>query len=148
MNEKPCVKCGGSERNKRGDCMICARANHKAWYQKNKPRVAEAKRTWLANNPEKANELDLIVRLRRYGLTIDQYRSMFTEQKGRCRICGRDLDRIDIDHDHATGRVRGLLCHPCNIGLGAFQDSPLLLARAIEYLKPAVEELGVSCIIT
>lgn len=59
---------------------------------------------------------------------------MRTAQNGRCLICGEGSRRLEIDHCHTTGRVRGLLCIYCNTGLGRFKDNPALLARAIAYL--------------
>jgi hypothetical protein len=53
---------------------------------------------------------------------------------GVCQICGDD-ERLGVDHCHASGRLRGLLCSRCNTGLGMFRDRPELLAEAIEYLK-------------
>lgn len=77
----------------------------------------------------------------RYGLTPAQYRSLYTKQDGKCFLCktrppGGPGQRVAlfVDHDHKSGRVRKLLCRRCNNGLGAFQDDPVLLARAIEYL--------------
>lgn len=58
---------------------------------------------------------------------------MLAEQDGRCKICGQ-LKKLNVDHDHATGEVRGLLCHGCNVGIGFFRDSPELLRSAIDYL--------------
>ena len=73
---------------------------------------------------------------------------MFNAQKGRCLICGRDFDDIyknqkenhiyytpRIDHDHKTGKVRGILCHHCNTALGSLNENPLILVRAIKYLQ-------------
>jgi Recombination endonuclease VII len=77
-------------------------------------------------------------RLRTYGLTMDQFTGMLESQKSVCAICQSTSDRKVIfpvvDHCHATGRVRGLLCANCNHGLGKFKDSPDLLMRAVEYL--------------
>ena len=58
-----------------------------------------------------------------YGISVDDYDRMFLEQRGRCRICGSDKPgkhkrHFSVDHDHANGRVRGLLCVRCNVGLG------------------------------
>lgn len=81
----------------------------------------------------------------RYGITADEYDAMFKEQDGKCAICGQSKLPIDprtgktydlaIDHCHRTDRVRKLLCPHCNVGLGAFKDSPELLHAAISYLK-------------
>jgi hypothetical protein len=63
---------------------------------------------------------------------------MFRAQKGRCRICGGLPDatgRLCVDHNHATGKVRGLLCRLCNAGLGAFRDNVKCVAEALKYLK-------------
>ena len=80
---------------------------------------------------------------RRYGITIEQYWQMHSDQDGGCAICGSETSNssrstkflpLFIDHCHATGEVRGLLCHKCNQGLGFFNDSPDLLDQAIQYL--------------
>lgn len=77
--------------------------------------------------------------LRDYGLTEDQYQKLWDSQRGLCKICNTELSeakrRAHVDHDHITGRVRGILCANCNRGLGAFKDSINLLTIAIEYLK-------------
>lgn len=131
---KPCIKCGSTDRTKRGDCKDCSKAIQKAWYQSNKKYMSEYKKTWLLEHPSRSKEFDLQVRVKRYGLSVESFQQMYISQEGLCAICGRDLGRTDIDHDHTSGVVRGLLCHTCNIGLGAFQDNPDILSRAIQYL--------------
>lgn len=76
-------------------------------------------------------------RLRQYGLTEAAFTTMLEEQGRRCAICrtGIDAKNCHIDHDHATGVVRGLLCFGCNTGLGSFGDDETRLAAAIAYLK-------------
>ncbi|MFB9187251.1 endonuclease VII domain-containing protein [Dactylosporangium sucinum] len=59
---------------------------------------------------------------------------MLASQGGRCLICREPMTLPAVDHDHATGAVRGILCRPCNSGLGFFKDNPEILSRAIEYL--------------
>ncbi len=60
--------------------------------------------------------------------------ALLAAQDGRCAICHEVAPRLAIDHDHSTGAVRGILCDPCNMGLGHFRDNPELLAEAIRYL--------------
>jgi hypothetical protein len=76
----------------------------------------------------------------KYGLTVEAYDVMLAKQNGVCAICGSKNPRgpgkrLHIDHDHATGKVRGLLCHPCNRALGLVRDSPALLRKAATYLE-------------
>ena len=74
-----------------------------------------------------------------YKFPWSDYLSLLASQGQRCAICGRHDGndkghRLNIDHDHETGRVRGLLCMNCNRGLGLFDHDPLLLEKAIDYL--------------
>lgn len=77
---------------------------------------------------------------RLYGLSESSFMSMWESQKGRCKICGDHLSLcakggFATDHNHLTGKVRGILCKPCNHGLGLFKDSPSVLEAATDYLK-------------
>lgn len=74
------------------------------------------------------------------GVTQEQYLSMYKKQQGRCGICENRLyskryKAFAVDHNHETGRIRGLLCTNCNTGLGLFKDDPIRLQRAIEWTK-------------
>lgn len=71
----------------------------------------------------------------KYGITQEDYLEMLLNQGGVCAICGEAGVMLCIDHDHATGKIRGLLCAHCNHGLGKFKDRRDLLARASEYLE-------------
>lgn len=64
------------------------------------------------------------------------YQQRFVEVAGKCEICGGQ-DRLVIDHDHQTGKLRGLLCYRHNTGLGLFRDNPILLEKAAAYLRAA-----------
>lgn len=79
---------------------------------------------------------------RLYKITPEDYDRMLTEQGGVCAICGSSDPKVrlgakffHVDHDRETGKVRGLLCGSCNPALGAFQDDPVILQSAINYLS-------------
>jgi hypothetical protein len=74
---------------------------------------------------------------RKYGLSQKDYVRMYAFQLGRCAICHEagDLGELFVDHDHATGRIRGLLCDACNNMLGRARDNQATLVAAIAYLK-------------
>ena len=81
--------------------------------------------------------------MRRYGIGADDFDQLVAKQDGLCAICGR-TDPEHVDHSHATGAVRGILCFNCNGGLGQFRDSVDALRAAAAYLEshdPDVEEL-------
>ncbi len=117
----------GARRPKCKACQHAARKVHR-WAHP----VETAKVAWRA-------------KLKRvYGITPDQYDALLELQRGRCAICERpspDGRRLHIDHDHKTKRVRGLLCHDCNRGLGIFKDSPSLLRMALVYLTDTWERI-------
>ena len=79
-------------------------------------------------------------RIRSYGITEAMFDQMMINQDGKCYICKSDNGAIAlcIDHDHLTGKVRGLLCNKCNRGLGLFSDDVVLLKRAMNYLLEGV----------
>ena len=72
-----------------------------------------------------------------YDITLDDYRNMLNSQGGVCKICKTNADkrRLAVDHDHTTGKVRGLLCANCNQALGHFNDDPAIMLVAINYLQ-------------
>ena len=75
-------------------------------------------------------------RLKRYGLSKAEYTILLHLQGSACAICKTpDNGKLYIDHDHATGNIRGLLCNRCNAGLGMFKDSSTVLLLAISYLS-------------
>jgi hypothetical protein len=84
--------------------------------------------------------------LRKYRLTADEYNTLVKKQNGRCAICREAetaqlkgvIKRLSVDHDHVTGKVRGLLCQACNLVLGGCRDKVLTLMAAIQYLEHSV----------
>jgi hypothetical protein len=71
-----------------------------------------------------------------FGLTPEDLDALIASQGGVCAIC-RDAEPEHIDHDHESGQIRGVLCGPCNMGLGLFKDQPVRLRAAAAYLKRA-----------
>jgi len=73
----------------------------------------------------------------KYGITLEEKRQMYDEQNGKCGICEEDMlvaKDCHLDHNHKTGKIRGILCDTCNRGLGYFQDNPEFLQKAAEYI--------------
>ena len=111
-------------------------------YQNDRPRQIARVRQWQNENPEKFRESEVRRkgwRGAKYGLKKGDYERLWAAQDGRCALCEATLapEHTHIDHCHRTGAVRGLLCRPCNAGLGMFHDSPDELRRAIAYLERA-----------
>lgn len=115
----------------RGLCASC--------YQRDRRKkvTPEQQRAWQQRHRERHPDYTRRKTLRlRYNLTLEGLAAMRDRQDGRCAICQEPLpEKYDIDHDHATGRVRGLLCGPCNRGLGSFRDDTARLRAAVAYLE-------------
>lgn len=73
-------------------------------------------------------------RRQKYGLTDDAYKSLLEAHNYQCAICF-DIEVLCVDHNHETGKVRGILCARCNSGIGMLRDSLLLVQKASEYLE-------------
>jgi hypothetical protein len=117
-------------------------ARRKKHYQQNKTKVDARNRAWSRKNPDKAKEIARRANKKRTmkivginQLIIDQ---QLISQNNSCAICGISQKALNyslaIDHCHTTGKFRGLLCHPCNLGIGNFKDIPGLLLEAYNYL--------------
>jgi len=74
------------------------------------------------------------MRFDRYGITKEIYIATLDEQKGSCYACS-STHKLCIDHDHLTGKVRGILCHNCNVSLGLLKDNKETLEKLIKYLN-------------
>lgn len=113
-----------------GRCKLCSKA-----------RRAEGKNTWPKTENGKRSVKNSGLKTR-YGITQETHDAMLMKQNGGCACCGVLLDSSckelipHVDHVHdETKRVRGLLCGPCNRGLGQFKDSVEILEKATKYLK-------------
>ena len=137
VNAKACTYCGevkplteyhkqpNTKDGRRNQCKSCMNSKIQAYRSANDGYVK--KRTYSTYIE------------RKYGLTIEDLDAMRKEQNYSCAICGKHESanlngKLAIDHDHATGEVRGLLCNLCNNGLGSFRDSIEHLQAAISYL--------------
>lgn len=74
-----------------------------------------------------------------YGINLEQYNMLFTQQQGKCAICDTHqsefIKALEVDHDHTTQKIRGLLCHKCNKALGLLGDSSELIRIALKYVE-------------
>lgn len=130
---RKCIKCGEtkeiscfyphkrSPNGFRSQCKDCCKT------QINKQRES---------NPDKYREYEL---KRLYGISISEYNVLFQKQNGKCAICKIDhiklKKRLEVDHNHQTGKVRGLLCGNCNKTLGKINDSISIVQNMLSYLQ-------------
>ena len=101
-------------------------------------------------NKEYASRPETILRKRnrnlkaKFDLTLGQWDALFEGQEKCCAACGTDdpgtKNGWDTDHCHVTNRIRGILCHPCNVALGAVKDDPVILGRLIDYLHSTLDK--------
>ena len=145
---KVCPKCNESlphtafNKSSRRDglqtyCRSCHNAMQREKYnsdpaEKVKRQMRERKRNLLNPLAKKDSELK-----RLYGIGIDVYLKMLQDQGEVCKICKQDCKTkysLSVDHDHKSGKIRGLLCNRCNRAIGMFEDNPELLRLAAEYI--------------
>lgn len=114
------------------------RVAQKTYYDKNAEKIRAQALEWYGKNKDRTKARLRISHLKKlYGLTPEQYDALGTA----CEICGagrqdsRKGFRLAVDHDHDTGKVRGLLCGNCNSGIGLFKHDRDLLMKAIAYLE-------------
>ncbi len=92
--------------------------------------------------PEKQKEISRKSRLKKYNLTGEELDALKVKQNNKCAICGKEetlvkreqVCELSIDHDHKTGKERGLLCNNYNRAMGMFGDDKKILSKAVEYL--------------
>jgi hypothetical protein len=152
------IRCKHTNRKyyARGLCKSCYRALQTKWYNaKSVPinRFADChtdkrhyghglcrqcwKLKYKYDNPERFSEYKKRLLVLNYGNILEERQKALIKQRGECAICKRVV-KLVTDHDHKTGKFRGLLCNPCNSGLGFFRDSPDNLISAKQYLEARI----------
>lgn len=149
MNTKICSKCKTEKPSeefwnqpdkKDGKC-----------YQCKKCRAAAKRKSRLTHY----HTIQQYNRKYKYHIEPLEHNILFKKQGGVCAICGKKetvkrnkiTQELSVDHDHKTNKIRGLLCHSCNVGLGKFKDNPYLLQSAIDYLNNVEGEKNEYCCI-
>jgi hypothetical protein len=139
IHTKVCIECKESKRLKQFEyCKTCKNERKNICISCiRKKRVNYLKLQGNNEDISKAQENDWRLK-KTYGITIETYNKMFSDQNGCCKICKihqTDLNiNLAVDHSHTTGKVRGLLCHKCNMGIGLLQEDITILAESIKYL--------------
>mgnify|MGYP001560667326 CR=1 FL=1 len=136
------------------NCGKCGKLKRGVYYKKSWPKhkyyfcvscSAERRSKTYLTKPQIFAERKRRYDLSTFGITEKDYEVMYKKQNGVCSICkGPSLNgkRLRIDHDHKTGRIRGLLCNGCNLGLGNFKDSLDNLRNAFEYLEGLIKTVN------
>lgn len=130
-------------------------ANHREYCKRHPDRVLARKRKYREAHPEVFKRLQKAFYDRnpgkhrwylvksKYGITEQEWTTLFVSQGSCCAICGATCPGVNnaiwqTDHDHNTGKIRGILCHGCNLSIGQFSDSPNTICKAIAYLQKVI----------
>lgn len=136
--EKP-SEAFGKERDTKtgltGQCKACRSVKTKQYYIDNKEKIIEqGKKRYFLNklkDPLFIRKQSLRVK---FNLTLEQYDQLIQLQEHKCKIC-KQVKKLNVDHCHATGKVRGLLCRSCNLALGFLEDDESRIASAGDYIR-------------
>jgi len=137
----------------RSNCKECEAKWAKRYYKKHQKKIRKLAKTYTKTHKKerkdyreknKKKNKDRELQLK-YKITLKEYQLLSKNQKNRCSICGNKETAIEprtnkirglaVDHNHETGKVRGLLCGKCNRGIGFFQENINFLQKTIDYLK-------------
>lgn len=132
--EKKCNDCGDIKHISEFSRKTNLRPEHICKVCKNKKQ--NAMRSVNKKSKLSVRKRHLLVK---YNLSFDAFEALHSSQGGKCAICRKEIHLLDkhtcVDHDHSTGSVRGILCKPCNSGIGQLKDDVKNLQSAIEYLN-------------
>jgi hypothetical protein len=125
-------------KDKRASDPVFREKNNKKsreYHQAHKNEISVRSRAYRKANPDKARDWEF---RKNYGIGIEDYNNIYKQQNGLCACCERvpkPGQRLHVDHSHANGEIRGLLCTKCNPGIGFFEENIELLQKAIAYLE-------------
>ena len=163
---KACLRAKARERYARDPEKLKARAIAAYWanpedarkrardyYKQNTEKVLRYSKEYNASHPRETWDEKKLVRttlsqrkshLRiAFGISVEEYDALVHKQDGKCAICGiTPKGNLHVDHDHSTGKIRGLLCNPCNSGIGLLGDDIVIMQAAIRYLDKSTSQQG------
>jgi hypothetical protein len=131
---KECHKAQSSNRRKTKEKEIST--YRKQYYADHKEQEQASNKNYVKTITEKQKRHYYLKC--RFGISVKEYNELLQKQQGVCAICKlkpQSSRNLAVDHDHKTGKIRGLLCHKCNTGLGLFYDDTEKLLSAVEYLQ-------------
>ncbi len=115
-------------------CLTCSRDKVRLWRKHNPEKRKNQLKKEYGKTYTKNKHLKYT-----YGITLDEYNTLFSTQQGCCAICGQHQSNfkkaLSVDHNHTTGKVRKLLCSTCNFMVGYAKEDTIILQKAIEYLN-------------
>lgn len=130
-------------------CKICSKQFNVSIYNKVhcSPRCLQISKNYSRKlSPNYSENIRRANYKRSFGISVEEYDLMVLKQDNKCAICAihqsQEKRRFAVDHDHKTGKIRGLLCINCNRGIGALKDSSELLEKAIDYLTQKMRKEG------
>jgi hypothetical protein len=135
---KSCEKHPGDKRYKNGACAPCAVELASQWAKRNPDKRKASGAAWRERNKEYHRSVIRAGHYRAAGVDPKQAAVFLAAHGGLCDCCGKDISGVQrrcVDHDHLTGRIRGALCHSCNLGIGMLGDSIEGVMNAVRYLK-------------
>lgn len=153
---KKCPQCNEESDNfspKGRRCRPCGAKRQREWRARNPEKLKEINRAYAQSENGRERQraskrkhylkVAHTQRLRLYGIAPEEFKRLLKEQAGTCAICRKPetatlngkVKNLHVDHDHATGIVRGLLCGKCNVGIGMFDECQEKIAAAAAYLK-------------
>lgn len=152
MGNYPCKACYQKAHRKLPGRRDRTLAYNRKYRAENLELEKQRQKLWIINNREQRRAIDRNSNLRKlYGITTADYECLFASQSGKCAICGDaaggkgNRASLHVDHEHSTGTIRGLLCGPCNVGIGSLRDRQDLLLKAVDYLKKHAHKTAGRC---